>query len=158
ADAERERDFAKTELERLDELERRIERMTRDFAALSSQIESLERHRSSAAELVKKAQQANQAVEAASAGFAIYNDASSRLVELEPQAVLRDALKKDVSEKERERFKIEASIQAQREKLEKLEGDKAELDRLGPFVDAQISLEKRRAELQTLVGELAVLR
>lgn len=156
--AELERDRSKSELERLDNLHRSIERLTADSAALAMRIEESDRRLSEVAHGVKRSQEAKEAVRSSEVGFATYNEANLKLAEIEPQAVLRDAIKKELSERERDHYKLEAAMQAQREKVLQLEADRAELEKLTPLVEEQEKVEARRAELQTMLGELNELR
>ena len=132
--------------------------MTADSAALNSRIEESERRLAEVTQEVKRSREARDIVAAAAAGYTAYNEANAKLAELEPQAFERDALKKELSEKEREHFRVEASVQTQRDKVAQLEADGKEVERLAPFVDEQEQIEKRRADLQTQLGEINALR
>lgn len=158
ADADAARDRARTELERFDELRKSIEQMTADSVSLKSRIEESGRRLTEVTQEVKRSREARDVVAAAAAGYMAYNEANARLAELEPQACERDALKKELSEKEREHFKIEASVQTQRDKVTQLEADRKEMERLAPLVIEQEQIEKRRADLQTQLGEVNALR
>ncbi|HVG17594.1 MAG TPA: AAA family ATPase [Blastocatellia bacterium] len=158
ARAEFERDRSRDDLERLDNLRRSIERLTADSSSLALRIEESDRRLSEVAQGVKRSREAKEAVGRAAAGFATYNEANARLAELEPQAILRDALKKELTDKEREHYKLEAATQAQRDKVLQLEVNRAELEKLAPLVEEQERAEARRTELQTMLGELNELR
>lgn len=158
AEAETERDQARIELERFDELRKSIEQMTADSAALNSRIEESERRLAEVSQEVKRSREARDIVAAAAAGYAAYNEANAKLAELEPQALERDTLKKELSEKERGHFRVEALVQTQRDKVAQLEADSKEVERLAPFVGEQEQIEKRRADLQTQLGEINALR
>ncbi|MGA9774178.1 MAG: SMC family ATPase [Blastocatellia bacterium] len=158
SDAETARDRARTELNRLDELRKNIEQMTVDSAALNLRITESDRRLTEVAQEVKRSREASDIVRAAAAGYTDYNDANQKLAVLEPQAIERDSLKKELSEKEREQFKLEASVQTQRDKVSQLEADAKEIERLAPFVNEQEQIEKRRADLQTQLGEINALR
>lgn len=158
ADAETSRDSARTGLERYDKLRKSIEQMTADSAALNSRIEESAGRLAEVTQEVQRSREAKAIVAAAAAGYASYNDSNRRLSELEPQALQRDALKKELSEKEREQFRVEASVQMQRDKVAQFEADGREVERLAPFVNEQGQIEKRRAELQTQLGEVNALR
>ncbi|HKS40448.1 MAG TPA: SMC family ATPase, partial [Blastocatellia bacterium] len=158
AEAETERDQARIELERFNELRKSIEQMTADSAALNSRIEESERRLAEVSQEVKRSREARDTVAAAAAGYAAYNEANAKLAELEPQALERDTLKKELSEKEREHFRVEALVQTQRDKVVQLEADGKEVERLAPFVSEQEQIEKRRADLQTQLGEINALR
>ncbi|HEX8183973.1 MAG TPA: SMC family ATPase, partial [Blastocatellia bacterium] len=153
-EAELERDRSRAELERFDNLRRVIERLTGDSAALATRIAEGNKRRAEVAAGVARSREATEAARLAAAGFEAYNEANARLAELEPQAVLRDDLKKELSEKEREHYRLEAATQAQREKVTQLEADRAELEKLAPLVDEQEKMEARRTELQTQLGEM----
>ncbi len=157
-EAETERDQARTDLERFDELRKSIEQMTADSAALNLRIDESTRRLAEVAQEVNRSREARDIVASAAAGYTAYNEANAKLAELEPQAFERDALKKELSEKEREHFKIEASVQTQRDKVAQLEADSKEVERLVPFVNEQEQIEKRRADLQTQLGEVNALR
>ncbi|HXG93990.1 MAG TPA: SMC family ATPase [Blastocatellia bacterium] len=157
-DSQQERERTKTELEHLDELKRMIERLAQESSALYSRLEEGERRHERAVQEVNHSRQAAAAVAASAEGFAIYNEANARLAELEPKAAERDALKKDLSDNEREASRLDGLLQGQREKLKQIEADRVELVRLIPFVDEQEKLEARKAELQTALGEGTALR
>lgn len=156
--AETARDHARIELARCDDLRKSIEQMTADSAALRSRIEESAQRLAEVTQEVQRSRDAQAVVAAAAAGYASYNDSNDRLSELEPQALQRDALKKEVSEKEREHFRVEASVQTQRDKVAQLEADGREVERLAPLVTEQEEIEKRRADLQTQLGEINALR
>jgi exonuclease SbcC len=156
--AEAERDRSRTELERLDNLRRSIERLTTDSSALAARIDESGRRLSEVVQGVKRAREAKEAVQSSAAGFVIYNEANARLAEFEAQAVARDKLKKELSDKERDHYKLEAATQAQRDKVTQLEVDRADVDKLAPLVEEQEKAEARRTELQTMIGELNELR
>ena len=152
------RDRSRAELERLDNLFRSIERLTADSVVLAARIDESDRRLSEVAQGVKLSREAKEAVGSAATGFQSYNEANAKLAELEPQAVLRDALKKELSDKERDHYKLEAAAQAQRDRVLQLEADRVELERLAPLVEDQEKAEARRTELQTMLGELNELR
>lgn len=156
--AEVERDQSRTELERLDSLRRSIERLTTDSSALAARIDESNRRLAEVVQGVERAREAKEAVRSAANGFATYNEANAKLVELEAQAVVRDALKKELSDKERDHYRLEAATQAQRDKVSQFEVDRADLEKLAPLVEEQERTEARRTELQTMLGELNELR
>jgi DNA repair protein SbcC/Rad50 len=153
-----ERDRSRAELERLDNLLRSIERLTADSGVLAARIDESDRRLSEVAQGVRRSREAKEAVGSAAAGFQAYNEANAKLAELEPRAVLRDALKKELSDKERDHYKLEAATEAQRDRVLRLEADRAELERLAPLVEEQEKVEARRTELQTMLGELNEIR
>ncbi|HKG21194.1 MAG TPA: hypothetical protein VKC34_04790, partial [Blastocatellia bacterium] len=157
AAAEREREAARVEADRLDGLQRVIGRLESDTTSLHSQIESLQQSRNLILDEVSQSHRASAIVSASAPGFAAYMDSSGRIAELEPQVITRDEIRKKVSEKEREAFQIEAALGASRDKLKKIETDRGEVESLAPLVAQQEATEGRRAELQTLIAELAAL-
>lgn len=157
-EAEQDRDRARTELERLDQLQRKIELMENDAGALAVRIEELTRRQGVIIENVNRARAARDAVDSATEGFKAYNDAGLKLDELEPKAVERDRLQKELSDRERESFQIEASLRSVREKLSQIESDREEIGRLAPLAEDQVRLETRLSELQTIMGEMISLR
>jgi exonuclease SbcC len=158
SDAEAERERARNDLETFEGLQKRIQRMTADSAALALRIEESGRRLSEVMSGVKRSREAKGVVATSGAGHAAYNEANARLAELEPQAAQRDSLRKELSEKEREHDRAEILIQAQKEKVAQLEADRAELGRLAPLADEQGRIEKRRAQLQIELGELNALK
>jgi chromosome segregation ATPase len=91
-------------------------------------------------------------------GYVKHNDATARLAELEPQAIKRDQLKVSLSEKEREQYRLEASLNALQERLKQIEDDKKILQSLGLLIIEQNTLEQQRAELQKTLTELNLLK
>ena len=158
AETEHEREKSRQELERLDTLERSIERMTGESIALASRIEDINRRHASLIIDVACSREAKIAVESAAAGYGSYNDSNMRLTELEPQIAIRDAFREEHSEKEREVFRVEEKIETIREKLKQIEMDEAEIERLKPLVAEQERLESMRGELQKSLGEMGVLK
>ncbi|MFP5263638.1 MAG: AAA family ATPase [Blastocatellia bacterium] len=158
AKAELQRDRGRADLERLDNLHRSIERLTAESSALALRIDESGRRLTEVAQGVKRSREARDAAMAAAAGFAAYNEANAKLAELEPLAAQRDALKKELADKEREHYRIEAAAQTQRDKVSQFEADRAELEKLAPLVEEQEKTEARRTELQTGIGELNELR
>jgi DNA repair protein SbcC/Rad50 len=158
AETERARDAAREELEKLDELRNSIERMAADRAALASRSEEAKRRYEALGAETVKSREASNAVAASTAGYEAYNDANLKLSGLEPKAAARDALKKELSDQERERYGNEILLQAQREKSSQLERDRKELERLAPLAQEQERIEKRREELQRELGELGALQ
>jgi DNA repair protein SbcC/Rad50 len=154
---EREREHARTELQRLDGLQRLIEQTSRDIATLQSRSEEIKRRRIALGEDVEKARRASEIVQATAAGFDAYNEANTRCAALEIQATRRDLLKREFSEKERELYRIETSAQALAEKLGQIDADRKEIDALAPLAREQERLEARAAELQTAIAELTVV-
>jgi DNA repair protein SbcC/Rad50 len=157
-EAEAERDQSRTELERFDNLRTSIERLTGDSASLTTRIGEGNKRRAEVAQGVTRSREAKEAARSAAAGFEAYNQANAKIAELEPQAVIRDALQKELSEKEREHYKLEAATQVQKEKVLQLETDQAELEKLSPLVEEQEKIEVHRTELQTRLGELNEIR
>ncbi|MCI0487503.1 MAG: AAA family ATPase [Blastocatellia bacterium] len=158
AEAERERDRSRHELEGLDALQRSIERMAGESQALVSRIEDIDPRRAVLTEEVQRAREAKVAVESAAAGYESYNDSNTHLSKFEPQVAIRDEISKELSEKEREAFRVEERLRTLREKLKQIEMDRAEMERLSPMVAEQEKLEARRGELQKALGEMSVLR
>lgn len=156
--AETARDEARNDLRRFDELRKSIERMTGDAESLASRIRQSEQRRSELATEAERSRKAKQIVEESSAGFDSYNEANQKLAELEPKAIERDLLKKELTEKEREQYRAELLIQAQREKLSQFEADHKEVEKLAPLVREQEEMEKRRAALQTELGEINICK
>lgn len=155
--AETARDHARIELARFDDLRKSIEQMSVDSTSLNSRIEEFGRRLGEVTQEVQRSREAKEIVAAAAAGYASYNESNARLSELEPQVLQRDALKKELSEREREHFRVEASVQTRREKVAQLEADGKEVERLSPLVTEQEGIEKRRADLQTQLGETNAL-
>ena len=144
AAAQSQRDRARLELERLDTLRQSIERLTADVAGLKPQVEQLTRRATEVELEARRSREARAIVEAAAAGYEAYNVAYLRLQELEPLATRRDALRKQHSEAEHQRIRLEAIIQGQSEKLAQIDRDKTELTRIAPLVSEQEKIEARR--------------
>jgi DNA repair protein SbcC/Rad50 len=157
AAAQAAREQARVELDRLDAVRQSLERLTADAAGLKPQVEQLSRRAAEVELEATRSREARAIVEAAAAGYESYNIAYKRLQELEPLAVRRDALRRDYSEAEHQRIRLEAMIQGQREKLERIDGEKAELARIAPLVSEQERAEARRSEIQTALGEMNAL-
>lgn len=155
--AERERELTRSELLRLDQLQRKIEQVDRDLTALRSRSEDVERRRAALAGDVEKSRLASEVVRATAAGFENYTRANTRLATLEEQAVKRDQVKRDSSEKERELYRIETTSQAVTEKLSQIDSDRKEIERLAPLIEEQARLEARATELQTSIAELTAI-
>jgi exonuclease SbcC len=154
---EREREFARSEIQRLDLLQRKIEQVTRDLAALKSRSDEIDRRRIALTDDVEKSRRASEIVKATSAGFDEYGRANTRLTTLEDQAIKRDSLKRDFSEKERELYRVETAAQSFGEKLGQIEADRKEIELLEPLAREQAQLEARAAELQTAIAELTAV-
>ena len=157
AAAQAQRDRARLELERLDTLRQSIERLTADVAGLKPQVEQLARRAAEVELEARRSREARAIVEAAAAGYESYNVAYLRLQELEPLATRRDTLRKQHSEAEHQRIRLEAIIQGQSEKLAQVDRDKTELARIAPLVSEQEMIEARRSEIQTALGEMNAL-
>ncbi|HJQ26630.1 MAG TPA: SMC family ATPase [Blastocatellia bacterium] len=157
ATAQAERERARRELERFAALRQRLERLTAEVAGLRPQVEQLARRAAEVETEVTRARDARAIVEAAADGYASYNVAYLRLQELEPLAARRDELRKAHSDAEHQRIRLETVIQGQSEKLAQIASDKAELERIAPLVVEQESLEARRSEIQTTLGEMKAL-
>ena len=155
--AERERELARSELQRLDQLQRKVEQISRDLAALQSRSEEVERRKAALAGDVEKSRLASEIVRAAAAGFDEYNRANAHLAALEVQAIERDILKRDSSGKERELYRIETTAQTVAEKISKIDSDRKEIELLAPLINEQAQLEARAAELQTSIAELMAI-
>jgi DNA repair protein SbcC/Rad50 len=153
-ETERELELVRARAQRLDELLALVERLGRESAGLLERVEDLDRRRAVIAEEVELSRKAAERVAASEQGYATYNEAKSQLEGLEGRAVERDALKQEYSEAERDQFRAEASLQSAREKLAQIDADRREQERLAPLVEEQGQMEARRAELQTLTGEL----
>ena len=154
---ERERDQARTELQRLDALQRKIEQTNRDIATLRTRSEEIERRLVALGEDVERARRASEIVQSTAAGFAEYNEANARCAALEIEATKRDLLKREFSEKERELYRVETAAQTLGEKLTQIDADRKEIDRLAPLAHEQEQCEARAAELQTAIAELTVV-
>jgi DNA repair protein SbcC/Rad50 len=154
AEAEKEQEVIRKELERLDLLQRHIERMSSEASSLKARAEGLEKNRASLADEVRRCEIAKEAMAAAEDGYGKYNEAIVRLSELEPQALKRDQLKTVSSEKERELYRIEASLLSLQDKLKQIEDDNKVLQSLRPLIKEQGALEQQRAELQNTITEL----
>lgn len=157
AEAERDLEQTRFRLGQLEDLRQQIDQMTGEEAALAARIQENERRRDSIADEVKRSRQAADIVAAAAAGYAAYNEAQASLAELDEQKTRREEIRKELSEKDREQVRIEADLRNQREKLRQLEADRSEVERLAVLVAQQESLENRRGELQTLLGQLDAL-
>lgn len=151
------RDRARAELERLDALRQRIERLTTEVVGLKPQVDQFARRAAEVGLDVARSREATAIVAATAAGHESYNVAYLRIQELEPLAARRDALRKDYAETEHRRIRLEATIQGQREKLAQVDRDKAELARVAPLVSEQQQAEARRSEIQTALGEMNAL-
>lgn len=156
--AEAERESVRKELERLDTLQRNLERMNGETALLNARAEGLEKNRSALADEVQRCRIAREVMTAATDGYARYNEATTRLAELEPQAIKRDQLKVALSEKEREQYRLEANINSLQERLKQIEDDKKTVQSLEPLIKEQGTLEHQRSELQSTVTELNLLK
>jgi DNA repair protein SbcC/Rad50 len=156
--AEKEQESVRKELERLDALQRSIERMTGEAALLTSRAEGLEKNRAALSDEVRRCEIAREVMIAATDGYSRHNEATARLAELEPQVIKRDQLKVALSEKERERYRLEASLNSLQERLKQIEDDKKILQGLEPLIKEQGDLEQQRAELQTILTELNLLK
>jgi DNA repair protein SbcC/Rad50 len=157
ATAQAARARAREELDRLDALRQSVERLTAEVAGLRPQVEQLARRAAEVELEATRSREARTAVAAAAAGYESYNVAYLRLQELEPRALRRDEVRKEHAEAEHQRIRLEAVIQAQREKLAEVARDRAELARIAPLVSEQESLEARRSEIQTTLGEMNAL-
>ena len=155
--AEKERDITRTELQRLDQLQRRLEQIGRDLAALKVRSEEVERRRAALAADVEKSRAASEVVRAAAAGFEEHNLANARLAAFEEQAVKRDALKREASEKEREHYRAETAAQTVAEKLGQIDSDRRQVEQLAPLVEEQAQLESRGSGLQAAIAELTAI-
>ncbi len=158
SEAEKEQLIVRKEIERLDGLQRTIERLTSETSSLKTRAEGLEKNRASLGDEVRRCHIAKDAMDAAADGYRRYNEATARLAELEPQSVKRDQLKNALSEKEREQYRIEASLISLNEKLKQLENDKKVLKSLEPLIKEQGILELQKAELQNTITELNLLK
>ena len=156
--AKSERDLARAELDRLDTLRQRIDKLTHDKTTLSLRIADGETRRESAAVQVEQSQKATEIVAATLAGYRLFVESAEMLSALEPKALKRDELRKRLGEKEREQVRLEAESRHQREKVEKLKADRVEMERLGPLVDEQERYEKRKEEIVAALGELNAVR
>ncbi|HXG68957.1 MAG TPA: AAA family ATPase [Blastocatellia bacterium] len=157
SEGERDLERARARLAQLDELRNRIERLGSDAAALSARIQETERRHVAIVEDVTSSRKAAEAVSAATAGYNVYNEAQAALAELDEQKSRREAIRKELAEREREQVRIDADLRNQREKLAQLEADRAEIARLAARVAEQEELEKRRGELHKLLGQLDAL-
>jgi exonuclease SbcC len=156
--AEKEQDSIRKELQRLDALQRNIESMTSETSLLKARAEGLEKNRVALADEVQRCQIAREIMITATDGYVKHNDATARLAELEPLAIKRDQLKVALSEKEREQYRLEASLNALQERLKQIEDDKKVLQSLGLLIIEQSTLEQQRAELQNTLTELNLLK
>ncbi|HEY7546868.1 MAG TPA: SMC family ATPase, partial [Blastocatellia bacterium] len=153
-----ERDICRVELDHLDGLRQLIDKLSNDKTAIDSRIEEAVQRRQSSAAQVEQSQKASETITATEGGYRLYSESSEMLAMLEPRAFRRDELRKRVGEKEREQVRLEAESRHQAEKAEKLKADRAEMERLGPLVEQQERLEKRRQELVAALGEINALR
>jgi exonuclease SbcC len=153
-----ERDNARSELDRLDALQRDIERLSSDKKTLAARIADSEARSKEISKSVELARVAAEKLAGAAPGFARYNEACARLKEIEGKVDERDSIRKDLAVNERALALVQAAIQNLGEKLAQVEADKAELEKLRPLAEEQVRLEARRAELQTQLGELAALK
>jgi DNA repair protein SbcC/Rad50 len=156
--AENEREGVRKELERLETLQRDIERLTGEAILLKSRSEGFEKNRAGLAFEVRRCELALEALTAATEGFVKHNEATERLTELEPQALKRDQLKIGLAERQRELYRLEANINSLKERLKQLEDDKQVLQNLEPKIIKQVNLEEHRAELQNSLTELNLLK
>jgi DNA repair protein SbcC/Rad50 len=157
-EAEKEQAVVRKELERMDALQRNIERLTSETSALKAHAEGLEKNRASLADEVRRCERAKEVLAAAAEGYGKYNESSVRLAELEPQSLIRDQLKSALSGREREQYRIEASLLSLKEKLKQIEDDKEVLKNLAPLIKEQGILELQKAELQHTLTELNLLK
>ena len=157
-DAEKEQAVIRKELGRLDLLQRSIERMTGEATSLTTRTQGLEKNRATLANEVQRCVIAKEAVNAALDGYLKYNEATASLAELEPQSLKRDQLKITLSEKEREQYRLEATLLSLRDKLKQIEDDKKTWQSLEPLIKEQGILEQQRAELQNTITELHLLK
>ncbi len=155
--AESQREMIRADLFTQDQLKKDIERLTGEFSALSSRLEEIAARRENLRKDVDRARRAQEAVEASTSGYESYNDSTRRITELEPRLRERDIIKKELSEKEREGYQIEASLQGTRDNLKQIEADKTEIERLRPLIGEQERLETRRSDVQKLLGHLGAL-
>ena len=153
-----EREYAKQEVERLDALARQIERLNADKAALESRISEADRRLVTLADEVMRSRAAVAAVNAAADGFNAYSDAAKQLSELESESAVRDRIKAELAEKERQQIRLHANLQNLREKLSELMDNKDALQALAPLIEAQCVLEARLRELRTAAGEATSLQ
>src|SRR5262249_5964452 len=91
-------------------------------------------------------------------GFARYNEACTRLNELEGKLEERDSIKNRITSNERDTLVAKAALQILAEKIAQVEADRSEMGRIKPLVKEQTGLESRRTQLQTLLGELGALK
>jgi exonuclease SbcC len=155
---EREREQARHRLEELDALCREIERLTQDRSALVARIAENKERLLVLGKQLELALAAQKEVEATATGFAAFADACERLALLEKQAEERHALKTEVDAMRRELITREAAIQNLTEKLAQVEEDKKRLAQLGPLIEDQEKLEKKRTRLLNLAGEMKEMR
>ncbi|MEW6213143.1 MAG: SMC family ATPase, partial [Acidobacteriota bacterium] len=158
AAAQQKRESLKSELQRLDHLQRTIEQSTSESESLKAKVSDLESRKAAASEAVIQSQQAKDALIACTAGFEIYTQAVARLVDLEREAVERDGLKKKYSDTERDLIRVETSLDAEKGRLEEMEAAREELDRLAPLEKEQSELEENRSRIQTEMGKLEALK
>ncbi len=91
--AEREREQSRSELQRLDALQRKIEQTSRDIATLSTRSEEIKQRLIALGEDVEKSRRASEIVQSTAAGFATYKEANTRLTALEIEATKREPVK-----------------------------------------------------------------
>src|SRR5262249_26930652 len=105
-----ERDNARSELERLDSLQRETGRVSADKQALAARIAESSARMEEIGKSVKLARSAAEKAAAAAAGFARYNEACTRLNELEGKLAERDSIKNRLTSNERDTLVAQAAL------------------------------------------------
>ncbi len=147
----------RAEVERLDSLKQRLEMLNAESISSAIRLQELQKKRHGALQLVEQSRRADEMVRNSQAGFALYGQATSKLTALEPQIQQRDDLRSKERQKDRQKIKVEALLQTKQELLDALAAEKAEAERLQPFVKEQLELEKRQLELEKRLTELTIL-
>jgi exonuclease SbcC len=156
--SEARRDCLRQELERMGQLQKKIESLTRDRQTLGRRKTDLEARKEGASESVTESRRACKIVEATADGFEVFNEASLLLAELEKQAVERDSLRAKHTETERQLIRIEAAHNAETEKLAAIESARLEIERLIGMEKEQSNLESERGRLQEEISRLTALK
>jgi DNA repair protein SbcC/Rad50 len=156
--AEIEQERVRKELERLEGLQRNIERLTSEISLVNARADGLEKNRSAIADELQRCEIALELLTAATDGYVKHNEAIEILKELEPQAFKRDQLKLALTERQREQYRLEATLNSLQERLKQIEDDKQILQSLEPLIIEQNNMELLRGELQNNLTELNLLK
>jgi exonuclease SbcC len=157
-ETENEQSVIRAELIRLETLQKIIEKRSHDATLLSTRTANLKESRAALLDEVRRCEIAKEALASSAEGFSKYNQAITQLEELEPKVIARDRLRQTLAERERELFKVEATVETIINSLKELEGYKRVLQGLEPFIEEQEALERLKVELQGSITELNVLK